>query len=86
MEEISWLYKQVLQIKIKKGTGTKNYRENAAVIVYVHFRECHRQSIKQFCKKNQIDKKSFNKAYFTYQKILKEKKVLRTVDCHNHED
>jgi hypothetical protein len=46
MEEIGWLYQQVLEIKMKKGTGSKNYRENSAVIVYVHFRDCHRQSIK----------------------------------------
>lgn len=80
MEEIGWLYKQVLEIKMKKGMGSKNYRENSAVIVYVHFRDCHRQSIKEFCKKNQIDQKSFNKAYFTYQKVLKEKKLKGTVD------
>lgn len=53
---------------------TKNYRENCASVVYVHFKGIHRLSIKEFCKKNQIDQKSFNKSYLIYQKVLKEKK------------
>jgi len=29
--------------------------------------------MKEFCKKNQVDQKAFNKSYLTYQKLLKEK-------------
>lgn len=70
-EEMCFMYHQALILKNKKGMTTKNYRENSAVIVYVHFKDIHRLSIKEFCKKNQIEQKSFNKSYLVYQKLIK---------------
>jgi hypothetical protein len=31
--------------------------------------------MKEFCKKNQVDQKSFNKSFLTYQKLMKEKRL-----------
>jgi hypothetical protein len=43
---MDYLYKQVLEVRDKKGQTTKNYRENAAVIVYQHFKDIHKLTIK----------------------------------------